>query len=86
MPNRLIDQVIRLQMLIVWMTLTCMAKYLSNPDLRFGAEMQAMGALIVYQDLSIIPEFKLNEMRRMMKVILLGCAGLIVGGVLKGLT
>lgn len=82
--NTLIDQVIRLQMLIVWIILTCMAKYLSNPDLRFGAEMQAMGALVVYQDLSIIPEFKLNEMRHMMKIILLGCAGLIVGGMLKG--
>lgn len=84
MFNRLIDQVIRLQMLIVWITLTCMAKYLSNPDLRFSAEMQAMGALIVYQDLSIIPEFKLNEMRRMMKIVLLGCAGLMAGGLLKG--
>lgn len=80
MLNRCIDQVIRLEMLLGWIILTLVARYLSSPDMRFAAETQAMAALIVYQDLSIIPEFKLNEMRRKMKILLLGVVGLMIGG------
>ena len=74
----MIDQVIRLEMLVQWIILTAIVRYIADPNVRLALEIQAMGALMFFNDPSIMPETIRNRMRQKMKIILLACIGITV--------
>jgi len=74
----MIDQVIRLEMLVQWIILTAIVRYIADPNVRLALEIQAMGALMFFNDPSIMPETIRNKMRQKMKIILLACTGITI--------
>ena len=74
----MIDQVIRLEMLVQWIILTAIVRYIADPNARLALEIQAMGALMFFNDPSIMPETIRNKMRQRVKILLLVGTGIII--------
>ena len=76
MLNAFIDQVIRLEVLLQWAILTIIVRFVANPDLRMGMEIQAMGAWMFFNDPSILPSVLRDKLRHRVKITLLIALGI----------